>query len=180
MKKLFAALAVLTFAFTAQATDRTGEFAIGYQTSLGANPAAQTLGQWSVKYGLSSNATIQGIVGFDFTDADDSAAFSFGARFLYDLVENENSDFYTGLGIVYHKGDVASQIPQLDDDGVLTFNVPLGFAFTLANAPAVEFSAEMGLAYNYFLDGTNGLDWTLNSIGGGPGAAFMAGAHYYF
>lgn len=172
MKKLFAALAITFFATASFATDRTGEFALGYQSSLGAGTGSN--GQWSVKYGLASNTTIQGIVGFSLTDADDTSRFSVGARFLYDLIENENSDFYTGLGLVFHTGGDFSGV---DADGDLLVNLPLGFAFSLANAPEVEFSAEMGLNFNYAIAAET---WSLDSVGGGLGAVFTAGAHYYF
>ena len=169
MKKLFAALAVLTFAFSAQALDRTGELAIGYQDSFASNG----LGNWSVKYGLSSNTNLQFLVGFSMTDADNSAVYAVGARFLYDLVENENSDFYTGLGLGYTGGDGY----LVDTDGTLDVQLPLGFAFSLANAPAVEFSAEMGLSFKYGLASEG---WSLSTNGGGAGAIFTAGAHYFF
>jgi hypothetical protein len=177
MKKFMAAFAIVAMASFANATDRTGELGIGYQTSLG---AGNTTGQWSVKYGLAANSSIQGIIGFDLSDADDSTRLSVGARYLYDIVEMENSEFYTGLGVVYHwAGDAFTQGPgaSFDEDGLLTINAPLGFSFTLANAPAVEFSAEMGLTFNYAIAAET---WTLNSIGGGNGAVFNAGAHYYF
>jgi hypothetical protein len=171
MKKLLAAFAVLTFAVVANATDRTGALAIGYQSSLA---AGNTDGQWSVKYGLSSNTTLQGVIGFDMAKGPDNEDLTFGARFLYDLVEAENSDFYTGLGVVYHVSPTAG---TLGGDDRLNVNVPLGFEFSLANAPAVAFSAEMGLTYSYGMDSEN---WTLSSNGGGLGGVFTAGAHYYF
>jgi hypothetical protein len=54
MKKLLAAFAVLTFAVVANATDRTGAMAIGLSIII---CWCNTDGQWSVKYGLSSNTT---------------------------------------------------------------------------------------------------------------------------
>ncbi len=165
MKKLLAAFAVLTFAAVANATDRTGAMALGYQSSFsGANA-------WSVKYGMASNTTLQGTVGFNIAKggkALDSA--SIGGRFLYDLVEAENSDFYTGFGLNYDYAGVGA------DD--LTAQIPLGFEFSLANAPAVAFSAEMGASFNTTLKGTK--VWSFGTNGGGLGAVFSAGAHYYF
>jgi hypothetical protein len=102
MKKLLAAFAVLTFAAVANATDRTGATALGYQSSFATNAAGGATGAWSVKYGMASNSTLQGVLGFNFAkggEAIDNA--NFGARYLYDLVEAENSDFYTGIGINY-------------------------------------------------------------------------------
>lgn len=171
MKKLLAAFAVLTFAAVANATDRTGSFALGYQSSFA---DGNTDGHWSVKYGLSSKATVQGILGFDIAKGPDNEDLSFGARFLYDLVEAENSDFYTGLGLMYHVSPTGG---TLAGDDTLTINIPLGFEFSLANAPAVAFSAEMGLTYNY---GTDSEVWSFSSDGGGVGGVFTAGAHYYF
>ena len=174
MKKLFAAFAVLTFAVAAHATDRTGSFALGYQSSFSG------AGDWSVKYGLSSNATIQGTFGFTVINGGSNEDVSFGARFLYDLVENENSDFYTGLGLTYNwAADASAAGFAGGPNDFISFQVPLGFEFSLANAPAVAFSAEMGATFNYETEGN--LDrWNFGSNGGGVGAVFTAGAHYYF
>ncbi|MCC7460665.1 MAG: hypothetical protein IT286_05120 [Proteobacteria bacterium] len=165
MKKLLAAFAVLTFAVVANATDRTGALALGYQSSFsGANA-------WSVKYGMASNTTLQGTVGFNIAKGGeplDNA--SIGGRFLYDLSEAENSDFYTGLGANYTFNGVGQ-------DG-LTIQIPLGFEFSLANAPAVAFSAEMGASFNTTVSSPS--NWSFGSNGGGVGAVFAAGAHYYF
>lgn len=175
MKKLFAALAVCLFAVSANAVDRTGEFAIGYQSSIGGNGTQVGEGSWSVKYGLSSNTNLQFLLGFGLGDVADTS-YSFGARFLYDLIENENSDFYAGLGLNYTGGDGHTNAGG-DPDGTLNVQIPLGFAFSLANVPAVEFSAEMGLTMNYPI-GSGA--WTLGTNGGGTGTVFTAGAHYYF
>ncbi|MCB0272741.1 MAG: hypothetical protein KDD46_06985 [Bdellovibrionales bacterium] len=166
---------MLTFAFSAQAVDRTGEFALGYQSSIGANGTQVGEGNWSVKYGLASNTNLQFLLGFGLGDVADTS-YTFGARFLYDLIENENSDFYVGLGAAFTGGDGHANAGG-DLDGTLNVQVPLGFAFSLANAPAVEFSAEMGLTFNYPLDSGA---WTLATNGGGAGTVFTAGAHYYF
>ena len=174
MKKLLAAFAVLTFAVVANATDRTGALALGYQTSFAG------AGDWSVKYGLSSNTTLQGTVGFGFAKGGSANTnASFGARLLYDLSEAENSDFYTGLGIAYNYQGTATAGPigAVGDDS-LSFNIPLGFEFSLANAPAVAFSAEMGATFNYATQGAK--TWNFGTNGGGVGAVFTAGAHYYF
>ncbi len=175
MKKLLAAFAVLTFAVVAHATDRTGAVALGYQASFANN----SNGNWSIKYGLSSNTTLQGLVGFSINKGADNESLAVGGRLLYDLVEAENSDFYTGLGVVYnYYQDLAAGGPN----DQLAVQVPLGFEFSLANAPAVAFSAEMGITYATELQsvGPASKQWTIGSDGGGLGAVFTAGAHYYF
>ncbi len=170
MKKLLAAFAVLTFAVVANATDRTGAMALGYQSSFnGAGTGAA--GEWSVKYGMASNTTLQGLFGLSLQKggkAIDNATF--GGRFLYDLVEAENSDFYTGLGLTYN------YVGNAQDN--LTFQIPLGFEFSLANAPAVAFSAEMGAVFNTTVSSPK--NYGFGTAGGGAGAVFTAGAHYYF
>lgn len=177
MKKLLAAFAVLTFAVVANATDRTGAMALGYQSSF-----ATATGNWSVKYGMSSNTTLQGVLGFGFAKGGSANSnFSFGARFLYDLSEAENSDFYTGLGLIYNyagNGVAGNVVGSGAGDDSIAFQIPLGFEFSLANAPAVAFSAEMGATFNYATQGTK--QWNFGSNGGGVGAVFTAGAHYYF
>jgi hypothetical protein len=174
MKKLLAAFAVLTFAVVANATDRTSAMALGYQSSFAGN------GQWSVKYGLASNTTIQGVLGFGFAKGgSDNTNMTIGARFLYDLSEAENSDFYTGLGLVYnYQGAFTTGPVGAAGEDSIAFQIPLGFEFSLANAPAVAFSAEMGATFNYAVQG--GKTWNFGSNGGGAGAVFTAGAHYYF
>ncbi|MCB0326597.1 MAG: hypothetical protein KDD52_03175 [Bdellovibrionales bacterium] len=172
MKKLFAAFAVLAFAATAQANDNTGKLGLGYQSSL-----AGGAGSWSVKYGIASNLTAQATIGASFNKGDDNDPIAFGARVLYDIVEGENSDFYTGLGLRYEiQPDASTSLNGFGEDTIVV-NVPLGFEFSLANAPAVAFSAEMGLNYTY---GTNSKAWNLATVGGGLGTVFGAGAHYYF
>jgi|JI102314DRNA_FD_contig_71_139411_length_587_multi_10_in_0_out_0_1 hypothetical protein len=169
MKKLLAAFAVLTFAAVANATDRTGAMALGYQSSFAG------AGTWSLKYGMSSNTTLQGTLGFNVVKGGSNETFNIGARLLYDLVEAENSDFYTGLGVAYNyfaTGAVGGP------DDTLAVQIPLGFEFSLANAPAVAFSAEMGATFNYQTQGAK--NWNFGSNGGGAGAVFNAGAHYYF
>lgn len=174
MKKLLAAFAVLTFAVVANATDRTGAMGIGYQSSFAGN------GQWSVKYGMSSNTTLQGVLGFGFAKGGSKVeTATFGARLLYDLVEAENSDFYTGLGIVYNYAGLGNGNFGPNGNDSLSFNIPLGFEFSLANAPAVAFSAEMGATFNYATQGSP-KQWNFGTNGGGAGAVFTAGAHYYF
>lgn len=169
MKKILAAFAVLTFSVVAHATDRTGAFALGYQTSFSG------AGTWSVKYGLSSNTTLQGTVGFNVVKGGSNETFNIGARLLYDLVEAENSDFYTGLGVAYNYFGTAA-VGGPDDN--IAVSLPLGFEFSLANVPAVAFSAEMGVLFNYQTQGAK--TWNFGSVGGGTGAVFTAGAHYYF
>lgn len=171
MKKLLAVFAVLAFSVTAHATDRTGAFALGYQASFNNG----NVGAWSVKYGLSANTTVQGLVGFNIVKGGSNETASFGARVLYDLAEAENSDFYTGLGVAYsYFGNAAVGGP----DDVLSVSIPLGFEFSLANVPNVAFSGEMGLQYNKQTQGAKA--WNIGSVGGGTGAVFTAGAHYYF
>lgn len=175
MKKLLAAFAVLTFAVVANATDRTGAMALGYQSSFSG------AGTWSLKYGMSSNTTLQGTLGFNVVKGGSNETFNIGARLLYDLVEAENSDFYTGLGVAYN---YAGNAVAVNFDGTggpvdnIAVQIPLGFEFSLANAPAVAFSAEMGATFNYQTQGAK--NWNFGSNGGGTGAVFTAGAHYYF
>ncbi len=165
MKKLLAAFAVLTFAVVAHATDRTGAVALGYQSSFAG------AGAWSVKYGMASNTTLQGTLGFNLVKGGEPIdTANVGGRFLYDLVEAENSDFYTGLGLDY--GFVGA------GQDSLAVQIPLGFEFSLANAPAVAFSAEMGATFRTSVSSPK--TWSFGTDGGGAGAVFNAGAHYYF
>ncbi|MCI5073292.1 hypothetical protein MRY82_10205 [bacterium] len=171
MKKLLVlGLALLTT--VAFAKDNANKFAIGYQTGLaeGITGGADTgLGNWSVKYGVSSNVTVQAIVGFNALE-DAPEALNLGARVLYDVVEQENSDFYVGAGAVYSTGD---NIVTGGDATAIRISVPLGVEWSFAGLPEIGFSAEAGLAID--LD-TEAETSQLTTVGGG----FGVGIHYYF
>jgi hypothetical protein len=170
-------LSVLSFAFVvgvtgaASAADHTGQLGIGYQESLTAGintVSGNSAGAWSVNYGIASNMTAQAVVGLDIVNKGGNNRANFGARLLYDLVENENSDFYTGLGLVYDIDKGAK---------TLRINVPLGFEWSFAGLPEIGLSAEAGLVWDY---GTQGAKQSRLSTVGGVGAGFQFGAHYYF
>lgn len=175
MKKLFA-LFLIVAAGSTFAADRTGKLALGFQesfTSFGdgaGGTATSPFGAWSVKYGLSDKANLQATVGFAIGDTTDESA-SFGLRFLYDLIDNENSDFYTGLGVLYVINENVT-----GPDAPIRFNVPLGFEFSFAGLPEIGFSAEAGLMIDLF----NNEDLVINSVGGNVGGALGLGVHYYF
>ncbi len=182
MKKFltFFVVAAVAGAITnASAVDREGQFALGFQESItsninGAN-TQNTMGAWSLKYGVSSAATVQLVVGFDMGNKSYNQRANFGARFLYDLVENENSDFYTGLGIVYDKNS---------PDDVLRFNIPLGFEWSFSGLPELGLSAEAGIMIDYRTKNNAATaqqkQMVFSSVGGNVGGALGLGVHYYF
>ncbi|HMR25593.1 MAG TPA: hypothetical protein PKC21_09605 [Oligoflexia bacterium] len=159
-------LALLTT--VAFAKDNTGKIGIGYQGDIAGNNlinSSTKYGDWSVKYGVSSNLTVQAIIGFNAIDAAD--ALNVGARVLYDVVEQENSDFYVGAGAIYSSAG--------SDVSAVRISVPLGFEWSFAGLPEIGFSAEAGLAID--LNTSTGADQTdLSTVGGGLGV----GIHYYF
>ncbi len=176
MKKFFTLISVVavTGAFgTASAVDRSGKIGLGYQegftTGLTGAGSANSKGAWSMKYGVSSEVNAQLTVGFDFVTKGGNNRANFGGRLLYDVVENENSDFYTGLGLLY---DVDK------NNNVLRVNVPLGFEWSFTGLPEVAFSAEAGIMWDYRTKGVKASSFS--SVGGNVGGALGLGVHYYF
>lgn len=172
MKKLLtlvSAVAVAGLFSTASASDRSGKWAIGYQDQFNGSAT----GDWSVKYGLKSNVTIQGILGFN-TGKAANDNLRIGARGLYDIIENENSQFYTGLGVLFVTVD--------DNNRRMALNVPVGFEFNVASLPEIAFSVEGGLNVNFAVD--NGQDFSdnvsINTASSQIGGNLVLGVHYYF
>ena len=146
MKKLSSLVSILAIAgasATASASDREGKLGLGFQESLsstviGSTASTATLGSWSVKYGMSPQTSLQAVVGFNMGKNISPKTFNVGGCFLYDVVENENSDFYTGLGVLYNRENSAAT------SDILRVNIPLGFEFSFAGLPEVGFNAEAG------------------------------------
>lgn len=172
MKKLFTLISVVAVAgavsTSASAIDRTGNIGLGYQQAFMGEDLGTSLGSWSLKYGMASNMKLQFAVGFDMSNKDAfDDMFNVGLGLEYDLVENENSDFYTGLkiGLLWNKSSAAEYI--------LRFEVPLGFEWSFSGLPELGFTADVGLLADY---ATSPKTFALSSIGGG----FNWGVHYYF
>ena len=181
MKKLSSLISVLAIAgaaTTASATDREGKLGLGFQESFSSNigagsSSAATLGSWSVKYGMSPQANLQAVVGFNMGKDNGPNTFAVGARFLYDLVENENSDFYTGLGVLYNKPNSAATIDAI------RVSIPLGYEFSFAGLPEIGFNAEAGVAIDFAAEGGT-KPISFSSVGGNVGGSLGLGVHYYF
>ena len=176
MKKLLTLVSVVVVAgavSTASATDRSGQFGLGFQesftTGVQGTTSANPLGAWSFKYGATSNITAQFAVGFSIMNKGGNNRANFGGRLLYDIVENENSDFYTGLGILF---DIDK------NDNTLRINVPLGFEFAIPGIPEVGLSAEAGIMWDYRTEDAKSS--AFNTVGGNVGGSLGLGAHYYF
>jgi hypothetical protein len=176
MKKLLGLVSVVAVAGAinvASAMDRTGKIGLGFQESFTSSGsfAGAPLGSWSVKYGVNSNVNAQFAVGFAFGNKGFNKMANFGARVLYDLVEMENSDFYTGLGIGWN------QDKNVPGGRVLRFQIPLGYEFSFAGLPEIGFSAEAGAVYDYVKDGSQS---QFQTVGGNVGGNLGLGVHYYF
>ncbi|HLG20696.1 MAG TPA: hypothetical protein VI895_12895 [Bdellovibrionota bacterium] len=163
-------LAVAGAASTASAMDRSGKIGLGIQESFTTGFSTNSFGDWSLKYGVASNMTGQFLVGFDYGNKAINDAINFGARFLYDVVEKENSDFYLGLGIGWNNDKSAGA-------RILRFQVPLGYEFSFSGLPEVGFSVEAGVVYDYAKDAKAS---RFASVGGNVGGNLGLGVHYYF
>ena len=180
MNKLSALVSVLAIAgaaLTASAADREGKLGLGYQETFSSNvvgsPATANMGSWSLKYGMSSAANLQAVVGFNMGKNISPKTFNVGARFLYDLVENENSDFYTGIGVLYNRANSAAT------SDAVRVNIPLGFEFSFAGLPEVGVSAEAGLSVDFQTEG-GAKAIAISSVGGNVGGNLGLGIDYYF
>jgi hypothetical protein len=184
MKKLLTLVSVVAVAGaigTASAMDRTGKFGLGAQESFSTSGGfgSSSLGNWSLKYGISSNLNAQFVVGFDMISKGNDKSMTFGARILYDLVEKENSDFYTGLGIGYNFNKTANAAAVgADNLRVLRISIPLGYEFSFAGLPEVGFSFEAGVVMDYYQDANDAFGFS--SVGGNVGGNLGLGVHYYF
>lgn len=182
MKKFLTVLSVVAVAgaFTsASAMDRAGKFGLGFQENFMSSGlfGSSGLGTWSLKYGISSNITGQFMLGFDMFTKGGDKSFDFGARLLYDLVEKENSDFYSGIGVGYTWNKTAAVFPAADNTRAVRVNIPLGFEWSFAGLPEVGFNAEAGIMLDYH-KGTK--SWGFQTAGGLIGGNLGLGVHYYF
>jgi hypothetical protein len=179
MKKLLTFISVVALAGavnSASAMDRTGNFGLGFQESFSGDTFSTTLGSWSAKYGFTSNLTGQFMFGFDmFTKNWNDKKMNVAGGILYDLVENENSDFYTGLRF----GCLLNAQDNVDgaDQTMLRIGVPLGFEWSFTGLPEVGFSAEAGFVWDYRLSDNAS---RVSSVGGNIGGSLGLGVHYYF
>ena len=173
MKKLLTLVAIAGLFTAASATDRSGKFALGFQESItdGTQAGANTLGNWSIKYGFSPSVSAQFVGGFDFGSKTVNDRFNIGARLLADLVENENSDFYSGIGVVFDNQDKGAR--------ALRVNIPLGFEWSFAGLPEIGLSAEAGVNLDFIVDGPV-KPVKVSSVGGSIGGNLGLGVHYYF
>lgn len=182
MKKfltVFCAVAVAGAINSASAMDRAGKIGLGFQENFMSSGVfgSSFLGTVSVKYGVTSNITGQFMFGFDMWTKGNDKSFDFGARLLYDLVEKENSDFYTGLGVGYTWNKVVAAFPAVDNGRAVRVNLPLGFEWSFAGLPEVGFNAEVGVMLDY---NKATKAWGFQSAGGTIGGALGLGVHYYF
>jgi hypothetical protein len=180
MKKfltLFCAVAVAGAIGSASAMDRSGKIGLGMQESFTSNGtfAGAPLGSISLKYGVTPQITGQFVFGFTYTTKTAANKMAnFGARLLYNLVQKENSDFYTGLGV----GWVQDKINAAAADGrVLRIQIPLGYEFSFAGLPEVGISAEAGIVYDYIKANKAS---QFQTFGGNVGGNLGLGVHYYF
>jgi hypothetical protein len=178
MKKLLTVLSVVAVAGainSASAMDRSGKLGLGYQENIMSNTTSgNTCGTWSVKYGMTSQIALEGLIGFDMVTKGGQKDFAFGARVLYNLVQKENSDFYTGLGLVWNQDKVAV---GGGDARNLRAQIPLGFEWSFAGLPEIGMNAEVGLVLDY---NKAAKSWAFHSAGGALGAGLGLGVHYYF
>lgn len=175
MKKLLlvSAFAVAGLINTASASDRTGKWAIGYQDQFGA--ATGNAGSWSFKYGVKSNVTAQAILGFN-TGEPVNDNLTVGLRGLYDIAENENSQLYTGVGVLFVTID--------DNNKAMQLNVPVGVEFNAPSLPELAFSIEGGLNIDFPVDVAGDPDFadtvSINTSSSTIGGNLRLGVHYYF
>jgi hypothetical protein len=150
--------------------DHSKHFGLGYQETFGSGAGFGTsLGEISLKYGITPVLTVQGLFGMDVTNRNGPKTYEVGGRLLANFLRHENSALYTGLGVEYFNSTAV--------DNMLRFNLPVGFEFNFEKLPEIAFSAETGLVYDYTID--KGIS-TVSTVGGNVGGSLGLGVHYWF
>ncbi len=159
MRRLAAALLLLSLPATASAKDLRNRFGLGYQNQF------PPIGGLALKYWLptgepSVNVAIEAVAGLSLIDGASDAMF-FGGRLLYAFVTEDNMNLYGAAGAGFMTQGQLQNIRLQPAVGVEWF------FFGLEN---LGFVAEMGASIDL------GESTKFFTVSGGPGI----GAHYYF
>ncbi len=173
MKRFFSVFVgismLLTFSvFPAEAKDLAKRVGLGYNSQIEVlgDEDFQIAGP-SVKYALSSEMVLQGVFGFiNYSNGQDLSALVIGGKFLYNIIQENNMNFYAGGGFgVINVSNAASET------GIIVIGC-VGEEFFFSGLPNLGFAAEMGLAIESIGD--------LGTYVGTYGGFLNLGIHYYF
>lgn len=120
----------------------------------------------SVKYVISPEIAVQGIFGLSmYSNAVDVNIFFFGGKFLYNIIQEDNMNFYAGGGF-----GIVSAGNGDSETGIVIIGC-VGEEFFFSGLPNLGFAAEMGLMIASMADAT-----LVSTYGG----FLNLGIHYYF
>ena len=173
MKKFFGFITVISlvlafFVIPVEAKDLAKRIGLGYNSQI------ETIGVDyfqlagpSVKYGITPDVGIQGIFGFSsYSNGVEFSVFVLGGKFFYNIVKEENMNFYAGGGL-----GILNVSNAVDETGIVVCGY-VGEEFFFSGLPNLGFSAEMGLVIESMDD--------LGSYVGTYGGFLDIGIHYYF
>ncbi|UCD85977.1 MAG: hypothetical protein JSU92_07230 [Deltaproteobacteria bacterium] len=173
MKKFveFIMVICLVLAFSvipAEAKDLSKRVGLGYNSQI------ETIGVEyfqidgpSIKYGISPDIGIQGILGFsNYSNGVEFSVLVLGGKFFYNIIKEENMNFYAGGGL-----GIISLSNAADETGIFVCGY-VGEEFFFSGLPNLGFSAEMGLVIESMDD--------LGSYVGTYGGFLEIGINYYF
>lgn len=145
----------------------TSDTSAQFQTLFG-NPSI------SVKYWLTSDIGIQGIIGlFNISSSEnDTFGFNMGGRLLYNLIDGVYSNLYIGSGLGFTIADSA------DNERTFLTNIQAGsgIEFFIPKLEDIAFSFELGLDIAFgTLEGKGAFLFSLDAAN-----FIISGLHYYF
>jgi hypothetical protein len=175
----FLAAALLAIA-PAYGKPLAGRIGVGFNTQLatvfsGPGSIATTTTQaLSGKYWFTNDVGVQVLVGFNTWRLDRQTNYDVGtgAKFLYNLIQEENLNFFldagAGLLFVGHEDDSG----RLKNDLGFSVLTGIGIEWFFQGLPNLGFDAEVGVQYSYVGEYTR--------IGSFGDAFGTFGVHYYF
>lgn len=150
---------LLGWAAAAHARDMSARLGVGFVDEFSNSSGTRTVPAISLKYGLSKDLAVSGILGFN--TAVPTAA-TIGGKVFRNLFFEQNLNFYTALGFAYVKGT---------NSGVELLGL-LGAEFFIPGIESLGFSFETGVSAN---NATG--SFALKTVG----FTFLhAGMHFYF
>jgi hypothetical protein len=146
----------------ALAKDLKGNLGIGFNSQF----SPQDLDSLSAKYWINNELAVQGLLGFNYSDAYDETDIGGKVYFKVNDEENLHVDVFAGLGL-----------SRVDPDKGSTetgkwISIGMGLEYFFSGLPNLGFSTEVGLTMTDYDDDT--------SFGTMADSFVGAGIHYYF
>jgi len=144
------------------AKDLKGDLGVGFNSQI----STEDVDALSVKYWINNELAVQGLFGFNFSDASDN--LDIGGKVYFKIKDEENLhlDAIAGVGFFRVNPDKGNA-----ETGTW-INVGVGLEYFFSGLPNLGFSTEVGVTFTDY-DGNNSFGTSADSFIG-------AGIHYYF